>query len=362
MQIKYRLFPLIILCGYITFNFKSLFTQELNNHNIENQSINYYRLGPGDRLIFKIYDFKQFDSLVNILPDGTINLPRLNPLYISNLTIREAKEKITNSYKKILKNPIIYLDLKDARPIKITVLGAVQRPGFYSLGLNEKNLLMNSAGGQSTVVSSRGWPSLIDAIQKAGGVKSNADLRNVILLRNDPNNIKRRKPVIYNFWEVLNASKNIKNPYIYDGDVIKINFAESQTSNEMFLISSSNLAPATITVNVVGEVKKPGPQKIKANSPLSIALLNAGGVTNSANKSSIILYRLNNNGSISSQKLSYKPKNQIDDKLNPPLKDKDVVMVGRDNLSKTSDFLSKIVSPVTPIINGYSLFKIINTD
>ncbi len=361
MLIKYKLFPLILLCGFITLNFKSLFTKELNSNIIENQSVNYYRLGPGDRLTFKIYDFKQFDSSVNVLPDGTINLPRLNPLYISNLTIREAKEKITNSYKKILKNPIIYLDLQDTRPIKITVLGAVQRPGFYSLGLNEENLIMNSSGGQSTAVSSKGWPSLIDAIQKAGGVKSNADLRNVILLRNGTNNLKN-EPTIYNFWEVLNSSKTIKNPYIYDGDVIKIDFAENQTANEMFLISSSNFAPATITVNIVGEVKNPGAQKIKANSPLSIALLNAGGITNSGNKADIVLYRLNNNGSISSKKLSYRPNRQIDNEYNPPMKDKDVVFVARGKLSKTSDFLNKIVSPMAPIINGYSLYKIINPD
>ena len=44
-----------------------------------------YILGPGDKLIIKIYKMEDFDVAVKILPDGTINLPRVEPISIVNL-------------------------------------------------------------------------------------------------------------------------------------------------------------------------------------------------------------------------------------------------------------------------------------
>ena len=53
----------------------------ININTIKNEKLidNYlpkYFLGPGDVLSIKVYKFDSFDSMVTIMPDGNINLPR----------------------------------------------------------------------------------------------------------------------------------------------------------------------------------------------------------------------------------------------------------------------------------------------
>ena len=66
-----------------------------------------YRLGPGDKLYISVFKVEGYTAEVEVLPDGTINLPRLNPVYVWDKTIAEVKELITNKYLKILRNPIV---------------------------------------------------------------------------------------------------------------------------------------------------------------------------------------------------------------------------------------------------------------
>ena len=68
-----------------------------------------YLLGPGDVISVSIYKFDSLSVNVTILPDGTINLPRINSLYVNNLSLDEANLLISKSYKKILRNPIFIL-------------------------------------------------------------------------------------------------------------------------------------------------------------------------------------------------------------------------------------------------------------
>ncbi len=115
-----------------------------------------YLLGPGDTLSINIYKFDTFKSIVTILPDGTINLPRINSLYVNNLTLDEANFLITKSYKKIIRNPIVYIDLLKSRAIRINISGEVQRPGIYTMNNRQQNQISNSDGGESLNIESEG--------------------------------------------------------------------------------------------------------------------------------------------------------------------------------------------------------------
>ena len=80
-------------------------------------------------------------------------------------------------------DPIIFLDLVKTRPIKVVVSGEVNRPGIYSIDVKGENQLVNNDGGEQTSIKTYGWPTLVDAIQKAGGITNKGDLRNVNLIR-----------------------------------------------------------------------------------------------------------------------------------------------------------------------------------
>lgn len=142
-----------------------------------------YKLGPGDRLAVKLFQVEGFDSNVAVLPDGTVNLPRIGSQQVWGLTLDQAREQITRAYKKVLRRPVVYLDLVATRPLRVSVTGEVQRPGLYAIGLNEVNQLANTDGGESSTVTSQGWPTLVEAIQKAGGLTARGDLRRVTLVR-----------------------------------------------------------------------------------------------------------------------------------------------------------------------------------
>lgn len=322
-----------------------------------------YRLGPGDTIKLKVFQLPAFSTVTKILPDGYANLPRIKSVYLNELTIDEAIKKINLRYSKVLKTPVIYLDIVEQRPVGFTVIGEVQRPGFYSLGLNETNRLANADGGEGTFVNSRGWPTLINAIQKANGITTKANLRNIKIKRKDFAS-KTIKELNINYWDALKNGTMANNPKIYDGDIISIEKIDKNVNyNDALLISSSNVSPASITINVVGEVKKPGNHNLLANSPLSSAIYSAGGATRRANIKKVKLYRLNRNGSIqvTSYSFSLKGKLQISEE-NPPLQDGDVVEVKRNAWSTTNDFLSDSVQPFTPILNAFTFLKLINDD
>ncbi|UPM49165.1 SLBB domain-containing protein [Synechococcus sp. A10-1-5-1] len=311
-----------------------------------------YVLGPGDRLQVKLFQVEGFDSSVAVLPDGTVSLPRVAAIRVSGLNLDQARKAIEKAYGAVLRRPLAYVDLVGTRPLRVSVTGQVQRPGLYSMGLSETAQLQNNSGGASTAVASQGWPTLVEAIQKAGGLTASGDLRRVTLIRSG-------YPVrVVNYWEALRTGEPIENPLIYDGDSIRIPVAEGQSEEELLTIASSSFAPASITVNVVGEVEKPGPQQIRANSPLSQAVLSAGGVSRRGNRNTVELLRLLPNGTVEGKKLAYKPQAPLGDPNNPPLRDGDVVVVDRHLWAKTTDGLKSAVEPLGPVLNAASIFRL----
>lgn len=137
--------------------------------------------------------------------------------------------------------------------------------------------------------------------------------------------------------------------------------AESQEQDELLTVASSSFAPSSITVQVVGEVIRPGPQKVRANSPLSQALQAAGGISLRGNQNTIELLRLEPNGTVERRVLSYRPASNLGDTSNPPLRDGDVVVVDRHGWAKTNDRLKAAVEPLGPLLNAASIFRLLGT-
>ena len=136
--------------------------------------------------------------------------------------------------------------------------------------------------------------------------------------------------------------------------------ANLMNSEEMVLISESNLSPTNVNVTVIGEVNNPGKISIKANSPINVAILNSGGFTKYAKKSTISVLRLQNN-KITNRKFNFlEPKALDGSKFF--LKDEDVIFVDKNNLSKLSNTLNTVVEPINPIISAASLYKLLSGD
>ena len=110
---------------------------------------------------------------------------------------------------------------------------------------------------------------------------------------------------------------------------------------------------------MIGEVERPGPQQIRANSPLSQAVMSAGGITRRGNRNTLELLRLEPTGAINRRTLAFTPAAALGSDQNPPLRDGDVIVVDRHGWAKTNDGLRSAVEPLGPVLNGLSIFRLL---
>jgi len=319
-----------------------------------------YRLGPGDRLHMAVFKVEGYSADVEVLSDGTINLPRLGSVMVWGLTLNQARQRITRAYEAILRRPLVYLDLREARPVRITVSGEVQRPGLYSLSSRGGVSQLSSAGpgGLATSVGTTGWPTLVDAIQRAGGITAMGNLGDIEILRPSgaPGALPQR--LQYNFLSVLRDGGIAQNPLVYDGDTIRVPRAEAQSNEELLTSAASSFAPDTIQVQVVGEVLRPGVQQIRSNSPLAMAIHTAGGLSRRAAATTVQLIRLGSDGKPLVQQLQFDPGATLSSTNNPPMHQGDVVVVDRHPWAKFNDGVRDTLEPFGPVINAASIFKL----
>jgi len=320
-----------------------------------------YRLGPGDRLRMALFKMEGYETTSEVMSDGSLNLPRLGSVPVWGLTMEEARARIARGYSAILRRPIVYLDLVQARPVRVSVSGEVQRPGLYSIGQagGTNQLASSGTGAGSTAIQTAGWPTLVDAVQKAGGITAYGDLRRVTIQRPTGSPGSPVRTMQFDFLQVLQTGGPTINPLLYDGDSVLIPKAEQLSEAELLKVASSTFAPDTISVNVVGEVERPGAQAIKANSPLSQALLSAGGLTRRASAGNVRLLRLEPNGTIRQASVAFNPGAPLGSKENPPLQQGDVIVVSRHLWATATDSLRSAVEPVGPILNAASLFRLL---
>jgi polysaccharide export outer membrane protein len=310
-----------------------------------------------------VFKVEGYSAEVEVLSDGTINLPRLGSVPVWGLTMDEARRRITAGYDRYLRRPLVYLDLLAPRPVRVTLVGEVQKPGFYSLTQAPSSANLQAAGpaASGTQIQSAGWPTLVDAVQRAGGITAVADLSNVVLQR--PSVPPGVAPVEYRFdyLRVLMEGGSTVNPLLYDGDMVLVSKAEGIQPNEVLLkTAASNFAPDTIGVTVVGEVNSPGLKQLRSNSPLVAAVMASGDLNQlTADANFIRLLRVEADGSISSSRLRFEPAAPLGSANNPALRNGDMIVVARNGWTSFSQRLGQAVEPIGPLLNAASLYNIL---
>ena len=318
-----------------------------------------YRLAPGDQLVTSVFKIEGYEAQVQVLSDGTINLPRLGTVEVWGLTLDEARQRITAGYRQFLRRPLVYLDLVEQRPVRVTVTGEVLRPGVFTLPVNSRGAFGSTADLTGVGADGGGWPTMIDVIQKAGGISAKGDLARLELLRPSPIPGGLTQSYVFDYLTVLKDGGFAPNPLIYDGDSIRVHKATSPLNIDLLTTAASNFAPAAIKVQVVGEVFSPGVVQIGSSAPLSSAILASGGVTRRGSVKRVDLIRMDRQGRTTVKQLRYDPNSVLSSSNNPPLQNGDVVVVDRNNLSKITDGMNDALQPLTPIVNAASVFRLL---
>lgn len=313
-----------------------------------------YLLGPGDGLDLKLFDAPELSGSLEILNDGTASLPLIGSVRLTGLSLSQANLWLTSLYRKQLLRPELQLRVVRPRPIRVALVGEVERPGIYSLTTSE------SSQTEGASIALNGLPTLVDAIQKAGGITQLADLRQVVLQRRLPGDRPSYKQARLNLLSLVLEGDQQQNPFLFDGDTIRIVQA-AEPSAEAVELAAANLSPQQIQVNVIGEVLRPGAVQLQANTPLVQAVLAAGGPQSwRASTGNVELVRINRNGTATRQRFALNLSQGVSNTKNPPLRNGDTVVVNRSGMAVASDAIGAVSTPLTGLVNVLALVDLIN--
>lgn len=273
-----------------------------------------------------------------------------------NITLRDGDTVIVPTKEQI--DPNETRQLADAnfgiqadRELNVAVVGEVYRPGSYKVTPEKV-----TAGGSNTIQLES--PRLTKAIQLAGGIKPLADVRHIEVRRFT--RMGTQQTIDINLWELLETGSIDKDIILQDGDTIVIPTAQAIDPKESESLAAASFSPATIRVNVVGEVKKPGLVEIPPNTPLNQALLAAGGFDDRrADKDTVELIRLNPNGTVSKRDIDIDFAQGIDDEHNPTLRNNDVIVVKRSGIASATDTIGTVLSPIGSAFGLLNIFNLL---
>lgn len=210
-----------------------------------------YIVGPGDVLSVFIQKAMPVEYALNVKPDGTIVLPEIGIVLVAGKTLAEVGVIVKKKVSQILNAQNIEVALSKIRMFKVTVLGAVRKPGTLSATPADR---------------------LHEVLDRAGGLLTTSSLRNITITREGRNSPHVDLQRFYSYGDKTNS------PFMEGGDIIYIPFSSQK---------------GIIKVN--GEVNEQNSFEYKDGDRLSDALAFAGWFTPNSDRDSVEIYRYETN-------------------------------------------------------------------
>jgi polysaccharide biosynthesis/export protein len=158
-----------------------------------------YRIGPDDLLEVQVFGVDQLSRTVRVNTRGLISLPLIGAVEVGGLNAQEAESAIAKLLAaNYLQNPQVSLFIKEYTSQRVTVEGAVQKPGIYPL---------------------RGETTLLRTLAIAGGQGGLSDMSQVLLFRSDASG----KRVVQAFDVERIRHGEIEDPPVVNDDLIVVN-------------------------------------------------------------------------------------------------------------------------------------------
>jgi protein involved in polysaccharide export with SLBB domain len=155
-----------------------------------------YAIGPGDELILKIFGGAvDLDQRVVVDRSGMILLPKVGPVSVAGIKVRDLEPTLKRQIGKYLSNFSLYAALGSLRGIEIYVVGQARFPGKYTV---------------SSV------STLVNALFATGGPGANGSMRQVELVRNS------KVVAALDLYEFISKGDTSKDARLLPGDVINI--------------------------------------------------------------------------------------------------------------------------------------------
>jgi polysaccharide biosynthesis/export protein len=197
-----------------------------------------YVLGPNDVLELHFWGVESFRLKVTVDLEGRAFIPRIGYLPLQGKTLAQAKETLREAVARLYPRLGFGMNLVEPRTFLVQVADDVARPGSYP---------------------AKGIDRVAAVIQKAGGLGRNASLRRIEVKRRDGTTV-RADLLLY-----LLTGDVKHNPYVLDGDVIRVPFQ-------------------SLVASIDGAVNRPGRYELVGSADLAELVFLAGGLSPGATR------------------------------------------------------------------------------
>lgn len=210
-----------------------------HGHSRQNGSHRSPPLSPGDRVQIYVHEGEEFSGVYEVNIDGTLGLALIDPIYVAGLTAKQAEALIKHSFLEhhIYKKANLHVSVRPQQwaAVQVQVMGAVFNPGLVTINARKAE----DRAQQSTQVSGDFSTSrlLSSALQAAGGIRPDANLTRVIVVRNNRN-------IVFDISGVLDGSL-LNLPALAAGDRI---FVPSTGFFDSRLVRPSGITPPGVRI------------------------------------------------------------------------------------------------------------------
>jgi polysaccharide export outer membrane protein len=125
-----------------------------------------YRITPGDVLEIAFPFVPELNQTVAVQPDGYVSLKEVSDMRLQGRTVAQVKADLLDAYGQFVRDPVLTVTLKEFQAPYFIAGGDITKPGRYEL---------------------RGATTLTEALALAGGPIRGANLSNVVIFRQSPN-------------------------------------------------------------------------------------------------------------------------------------------------------------------------------
>ena len=235
-----------------------------------------YRVGPKDLLEISVFGADELSRTVRVSEDGKVTLPLLGEVVVDGLTKSEVEKKLGQLLgEKYVQNPQVTVFIREYQSKRVSVLGAVEKPGPYQL---------------------LGRQTLMQIISEAGGLTRDAG-NEIVIIRQLPDGSSTSLRIsIDDLFLKGDAKLNVP---MEAGDIVTVPVDKP------------------VVLYVFGQVKNPGALQVKkSNIPTLLqAIAQAGGFTDRASKGGVVIKRKDEAGKEKEIKVNVRSilKNKIKD-------------------------------------------------
>lgn len=92
-----------------------------------------YVISPGDVLQVRVFQQEAMSARVKVRGDGKVSLPMLNDVLAAGKSPSVLASELQVRLKDFINTPVVTVSLEESRPITVSVLGEVVRPGVVTL-------------------------------------------------------------------------------------------------------------------------------------------------------------------------------------------------------------------------------------